>query len=535
MRYLQHAVIRIGNPPQSQPLNSRQVQNSAGGYSFAVDKWGRLDRFLILGSEGGSYYADEQKLTAENVKCLEECVKEDGPKAVARVLEISKSGRAPKNEPALLALAYAASKGDTQTRSDAFDALPKVARIGTHLFNFASYVDGMRGWGRGLRNAIGSWYNDQDPEKLANQVTKYQSRVTAEGDPSSKWSHRDLYRLAHTKPASRAHQAIAKWVVKGGELNKTAPEKLIGHTELQEAKTPKQAVKLIRKYGLVRENVPTELLKSPEVWDALLENMPMTAMIRNLGNLSKCGLLVPLSDAAKLVTDRLADDKMLKDARVHPIQLLIAEKTYGSGHSARGKGQWTIVPPVVDALNGAFYASFKTVDPTGKRFYLGLDVSGSMSDGEVAGVEGFTPREASAAMAMVTARTESQYYVGAFQDQMTELKISPRDKLTDICRQTERLSFGATDCSMPMLDALQKKLNVDTFVVYTDSETWAGRVHPVKALQLYRQQTGIPAKLIVCGMVSNGFTIADPDDAGMLDVVGFDSATPQLISEFSKA
>jgi 60 kDa SS-A/Ro ribonucleoprotein len=33
-------------------------------------------------------------------------------------------------------------------------------------------------------------------------------------------------------------------------------------------------------------------------------------------------------------------------------------------------------------------------------------------------------------------------------------------------------------------------------------------------------------------MASNGFSIADPDDAGMLDVVGFDTATPQVIAGF---
>jgi 60 kDa SS-A/Ro ribonucleoprotein len=38
-------------------------------------------------------------------------------------------------------------------------------------------------------------------------------------------------------------------------------------------------------------------------------------------------------------------------------------------------------------------------------------------------------------------------------------------------------------------------------------------------------------RLCAVGMVSNGFSIADPADQGMLDVVGFDTATPQLISE----
>jgi 60 kDa SS-A/Ro ribonucleoprotein len=44
---------------------------------------------------------------------------------------------------------------------------------------------------------------------------------------------------------------------------------------------------------------------------------------------------------------------------------------------------------------------------------------------------------------------------------------------------------------------------------------------------------GIAAKLVVVAMASNGFSVADPDDAGMLDVVGFDAATPQVISDFA--
>jgi 60 kDa SS-A/Ro ribonucleoprotein len=34
-------------------------------------------------------------------------------------------------------------------------------------------------------------------------------------------------------------------------------------------------------------------------------------------------------------------------------------------------------------------------------------------------------------------------------------------------------------------------------------------------------------------MVANEFSIARPDDAGQLDVVGFDTATPQVLSDFA--
>ena len=71
------------------------------------------------------------------------------------------------------------------------------------------------------------------------------------------------------------------------------------------------------------------------------------------------------------------------------------------------------------------------------------------------------------------------------------------------------------------------------FCILTDSETWAGKVHPKEALNQYRERTGIPAKLIVVGMVSNGFSIADPNDGGMLDVVGFDTTVPQIMADFA--
>jgi 60 kDa SS-A/Ro ribonucleoprotein len=85
-----------------------------------------------------------------------------------------------------------------------------------------------------------------------------------------------------------------------------------------------------------------------------------------------------------------------------------------------------------------------------------------------------------------------------------------------------------------MLYAQALEREIDTFVILTDSETWAGHVHPSQALANYRQASGIDARLVVVGMVANEFSIANPADPGMLDVVGFDTATPQLISDFAR-
>jgi 60 kDa SS-A/Ro ribonucleoprotein len=552
MAYLKR--IRPRRPPQWEAIRgSGQVPNSAGGFAWAVDDWARLRRFLVLGSEGGSYYADERTLTRKNAKAVERCLAEDGPRAVAEIAGVSQKGRAPKNDPALFALAMAAGHGDEATRKAALEALPAVARTGTHLFQFATFVEGFRGWGRALRRAVGRWYAAQPVDALAYQAVKYRQR---EG-----MTHRDLLRLAH--PAKRVsagnptldlgaeHRRLFEWIVRGGTAE-GLPRLVEGFVRAQSATTPKESAALVREYGLPREALASDHLTSLEVWEALLEDMPMTAMIRNLATMTRVGVLASGSDGTEIVIDRLADGERIRRARVHPIAVLAALRTYAAGRGARGRHTWSPVRAVVDALDAAFYQAFANVEPTGRRLLLALDVSGSMTSGCVSGVPGLTPRDASAALALVTAATEKQYEIVGFfagrrgwksgtksqwgfgEQGLTPLAISPRQRLDDAVDTVSDLPFGGTDCALPMLYAQAQEREIDAFVIYTDSETWAGQVHPAQALEDYRRASGIDARLVVVGLVSNGFSIADPRDPGMLDVVGFDTATPQLISDFAR-
>ncbi len=84
-----------------------------------------------------------------------------------------------------------------------------------------------------------------------------------------------------------------------------------------------------------------------------------------------------------------------------------------------------------------------------------------------------------------------------------------------------------------MIWALENGVEIDTFTTWTDSETWAGRIHPHQALRQYREKTGIAARMVVIGTTATDFTIADPADPLTLDIAGFDAAMPKLISDFS--
>ena len=543
--------------PQREKARKDQRQNDAGGYGFALDPWARLDRWLVLGCEGGSYYASEKAMTRDNARTVEECLATNGPRAVARIAEMSRAGRAPKNAPAVFALAMAAGHPDLTTRRAALAALPAVCRTGTELFHFARDVEGFRRWGRALRGAVAAWYNDKPVDRVAYQAIKYRER--------DGWSHRDLLRLAHPRAPSPEHDALYRWIVGGfaalakeGDKGKSIhPDRLPVlvrvFEELRYQQDRRKVAALVREHHLTHEMVLTEHKNDPAVWEALLEDMPQTALVRNLGKMTAIGLLSPGSAAARKVAAQLVDAERIARARVHPIALLSALRVYQQGHGERARLRanalsWAPVREIADALDEAFYLAFRSVQPTGKKHMLALDVSGSMTSGAIAGVPGLTPRVASAAMAMATARAEKGFFCFAFsaasggyggkwgggRSGMMPLSISPRQRLDDVLKAVDGLPFGGTDCALPMIWALENRIEVDTFVVYTDNETWAGKVHPFQALAEYRHRMGRAAKLVVVGMTATGFTIADPSDPGMLNVVGFDTAAPQVMADFAR-
>jgi 60 kDa SS-A/Ro ribonucleoprotein len=550
--------------PQSQPIPGKDmVANHAGGFVFKLDAWKRLDRFLILGSESSTYYVSGSQLTDENVKCLLALLAEDGSRFVSVVAGMLASGRAPKPDHAIFALALAASQGDDVTRKAALATVPTALRTGTHLLKFAATANELRGWGRGLRKAVRNWFRARGNETLALQLVKYQQR---EG-----WSMRDLLRLSKPVPKDEVQGRLFGWTARRGEAEWARTASAPGHKALafvwateqahrlrlspsgpvseefglkidlrakleppKPPRSPNAWLELIRKYRLPREALPTEALSKAEVWEALLQEMPMTAMIRNLGVMSRVGLITPGSAAEKLVTARLTDAARLRAAKVHPIQVLSALRTYSAGRGYRSRSKWRVSQPVVTALDDAFELSFGAVEPAGTRQLLALDVSGSMGTGEIAGVPRLTPSAATAALAVVAARTEPWTRIMGFGNTFRHLGITAKDRLPEAMEKVSGLTFGATDASVPMTWATDRRLAVDTFVVLTDNETWAGSIQPVQALESYRQASGINAKLIVVGMTSTGFTIADPEDAGMLDVVGFDGATPVLMAKFAQ-
>lgn len=517
--------------PQTQPAGNApvpQVKNNAGGFVFEITPLQKLDRFLIIGTSGGTFYQSERNLTDQNVDAVVALIKANGKVVVDRCVEISQAGRAKNNDYALLVMALVFAHGDVATKLYAKDKVALVARTGTHFLHFMNFVNGLRGWGRSLKSVAKKWYAEKSVNNLAYQVVKYKQR--------DGWSHRDVFRLAHINPGDDvARQNLYKYIVKGADSLKQGdpvPEILIAVERAKTASTT-ELVKLIQDYKLTHEMIPNEQKNDARVWEALVPHMGLNALTRNLNKLTAVGLIKPFSETSKLVMAKLGDVEAIKKDRLHPLSILVAQKIYAQGRGDKGSLVWTPDQKVRGALEDAFYLAFQAVEPSGKNLLLALDVSGSMGS-QLPGAPQLTCAEGTAVMAMVTARTEKNSYIYGFQTKFVDLGITDKDTLESARSKTTRSNFGGTNCALPFEHALAHRWNVDAVCVYTDNETWNGGQHVFQAVRKYRKEMNKPeAKLITVGMAVNSFSIADPTDPNMLDVVGFDTATPRFISEFA--
>jgi 60 kDa SS-A/Ro ribonucleoprotein len=497
-------------------------------------------------------------------KALIRLTKEDPKCVVDMAVKASVDNVSPSNDYSLFTLAYVISNGDVEGRRYAASKVNSVARTGTHLFTFVHYVTQDRGWGKILRDTVADWYTSKTPNSLAYQILKYRQRSTGSGEDNQSYSHRDLLRLSHVKDDNMHRRMIYHYITKGVSYDSDSYSMDIARVGTREcpelklpinphmfedgpadmvyaveatkvAKTEKEIIGLIERYGLTHEMIPNEFKNSKDVWAALLVKMPVTATMRNLAKMTAVGLLEAGNwDTIKMVRDKLDNQQALIKARVHPLNVLKAVKTYNMGQGFRGSLKWTPVSDIKEILEGALFKSFGAVPITNKRYILGVDVSGSMSgfgyDNGSHPMSPLTPAEIAMTMAWITYKLEPMALIIPFADQCRPFDMSRFTSLYDFLAKTRSMNFGGTDCALPVLIAEKNKIAVDMIGIFTDSETWAGKIHPFQALKSYRQTMGLDPGFAVVGITSNGFTIADPTDPKMVDIVGFDPGAPRIIS-----
>ena len=304
--FTRHAEAR-----QSEPARPDQARNNAGGYTFSLPDEKRLNRFLTLGTEGGTYYVSERGLTRDNAGVVARLAKGGSQVLLHNAVAVSLAGRAPSNDPALFAVAAAAGLGPLDTRQAAFSlALPQVARTGTHMLHFVKYAELFRGWGPQMIRGVRSWYTRQPVDDLAYQVLKYKSRDL--------WAQRDVLRLSARKWKFLAlppeYAALFAYVMKG-ERSELLPPLVHAAAEAHATRDAKKWVRLIEaNRALSWEMLPSEALAEASVWRALTENgnLPLGALLRNLSRMTALGAIKPLDAFTRAVCDMLTDEEKIR-------------------------------------------------------------------------------------------------------------------------------------------------------------------------------------------------------------------------------
>jgi 60 kDa SS-A/Ro ribonucleoprotein len=369
--------------------------------------------------------------------------------------------------------------------------------------------------------------------KLAMHAWKYKQR--------DGWSHRDALRLAHAKTDDAARNAVLTYMTKGtipANTEDHALAQIVAAEELLHTTDVKKAVRLIQDHRLTREAVPTGLLNEKAIWEALLVDMPVNALVRNLGKMSSIGMVGRMSAVERKIVEVLGNQEQITNSHIHPMAVYIALKTYERGQGFKGSLTWDVNRSVADALDSAFYLSFGNVEKTGKRILLAIDDSGSMRGGWSGGggggslMEGLmSPNEAASAMALVTYMVEPNSVLIGYSDRYREIDLSRKATIKQLVGKIASVGAG-TDTSLPVRFAAEKKMDFDAIVSWTDNNTWSGYGHVAEHLRNYQNKVGHPVRFLNAAMESNSSTDVDPTNPNMLELTGMDANTPKIISEF---
>lgn len=498
-------------------LGHDMVENSAGGYSFKVTDQVLLERFLLIGTEGGTYYAKEQKLTKDNAETIIKYIKSNGQKVLKTVVDFS--SRAPKADATIFVLALLTTYGSEEVKKPSYDAIVKVCRTSTQLFMFLANIKQLRGWSRGLRKGVAKFYTTKTEQQVAYQMVKYRERAG--------YTHRDALRLSHTKALSTSMSQLFGYAVGKVEGHIVAHDLVKAFAEAQHA--PKEnLVQLIKEFGLTWEMIPNEMLNDKAVLRALLPGMPLIALVRNLNRFSYNGLTEGEHDISYEIVNKLTDKDTIFKSGIHPINVVNAMVTYNKGQGVKGNKTWAPNQNIVDALASMYETALNNTGGTGKRILIGADVSGSMNT-EIGGMA-LKASQIAQVLALTILKTEKNAELICFDDQLQNPVIGRRSSVQEAIEKAP--SGGGTDCALPIGYALLSKKFFDSIIILTDSETWAGKTHAVEFLDAYRNKINPNVKIIEIALESEGYSNFPKDDPNVLRIVGFDASVTELIDTF---
>ncbi|GED66993.1 60 kDa SS-A/Ro ribonucleoprotein [Brevibacillus reuszeri] len=445
---------------------------------------------LLTNTLGNTFYADQNQIMEEAHELHHEIAKQN-PQFMAKALVFARNEGFMRMQP-LFGLAIL-----SLYRPDLFAAVfMQVVRIPSDLSDFLTILKSM-GRGEGGR-AVKRQVN-----RFLTNITEYWAlKYNGRGRG---YSLGDVIATAHPKPIDLKQQALFRYL-RGHEVNKALLPQIEAVEKLKQAQTEAEQIEWIHAGKLPYETVTSAIRPTKAIWEALLYQMPVFALLRHLQALTRAGVFAD-SDHLDYAVSRLTDRHALQKTKILPFQF------------ARAFEQ--VEHPVLrDALREAVDLTFDNLPELGEKTAIFLDISGSM--------RGDYLQIGSVFALALYKKTKGNSIFWLFDTNVEDAKPSRHDS---ILSQAEKIrARGGTDTGAPVRRLTREGKHVEQIIIITDEQQNSGSPF-YRDLLKYRSAVNPDVKAFIVDIAPFRHAMVPPQDEKTFYIYGWSDTVLSYIAQ----
>lgn len=497
----------------SVPRSTQATTKNKDGYpAFERPVEEQYVQCLLTNTLGQTFYADSRDLLKEADALHQQMVKAD-PAFVAKALAFARKRGFMRTQP-ILGLSHLAGVKEAPfaqtfndvifTPNDLADFLTMIRsmRKGPVSVSFGGKVrqrsDDLRGsqGGSRIKKAAGKW--------LIEKLGEYWTVKYGAEKKGGAYSLKQMIQVLHPDAKGQKLPLFDYIMEREGASLAELPQ-IQAFEALKSAKTPEEKIKAIIDGRLPHEVATTFAGKDAKVWEAIVPNLPIFALLKNLATLERHGVL---ESNRKLISGKFADAATIQKSKILPYRFLEARKHVNAAWAQ-------------DALRDGLDLSFGNFDDIEGRSAVFLDISGSM--------ESYIQTAAIFAVCLMK-KTGGDGRFLCYDTQLDEVKVSMRDSTLT---QAERIhARGETNTSLPMKKLLSDRDKVDNIILITDEQQNMGAPF-IDALDEYRRKVNRNVRCFVINVAPYHGSLM-PVEGNTYYIYGWSDQVLQFVSMASK-
>jgi 60 kDa SS-A/Ro ribonucleoprotein len=406
---------------------------------------------LLTNTFGQTFYVSQRDVI-QQADALHTQVLETDPEYMAKALVYARNKGYMRSQPVYgLAkmVSYKGSKEQVDKRRRlAVGVFDSVIRTPNDLYDFVTVCNSMGNnlSGRSLKRMINRW--------LDTKVSEYWAIKYGSEGRKGDWNLSKILRHFHPR-----HKELFRYLRSRKnadftvDLNKLPQVRAF--EQLKKATSDSEKVRLITEGRLPHEVASSFAGSSKEVWRAIVPQLPIFALLRNLATLERHGVL---DEFRGHIEEKLTNPKVIHNSKILPFRFdKAAEKVTTN---------WA-----VDALRGALEVSVENIPQIPGRVAVMLDISGSMGGGYYGNRSMYIDTASILALALMK-KANLNGRLLLFDTQTEEFPVSQYDSILSQSRKIR--PRGGTDTGSPVRVITKDRDEIDTIIMITDEQQNTG-------------------------------------------------------------